>query len=71
VADRTLELTKEIEVREEREIALKISEERFKGFADVAADRYWESDANHNIIYAPSVSKIVRELNVTILGKLA
>lgn len=69
VAARTQELTKEIDVREARERSLKASEERFKSFTGIATNRYWESDENHIIIFAPNLSPEVVKFNLQIKGK--
>ncbi|MBT3992047.1 MAG: PAS domain-containing protein [Rhodospirillaceae bacterium] len=71
VAARTQDLTKEIEIREERESALKESEERFKSFAEIAADRYWESDENHRVTFAPTASGLAAKSGLEIIGKKA
>jgi PAS domain-containing protein len=71
VTDRTQELTKEIEVRKERELALTASEERFKGFTEVVSDRYWETDENFVIIYAPPTFQATLEFGVDVVGKKA
>jgi PAS domain S-box-containing protein len=61
VQQRTEKLEKEITDRKEAEIALIESEARFKDFAHAAADRYWETDKDHNYTYmSPPVGHMNR-----------
>jgi PAS domain S-box-containing protein len=61
VQQRTEKLEKEIADRKEAEIALIKSETRFKDFAHAAADRYWETDKDHNYTYlSPPVGHMNR-----------
>ena len=62
VAERTLDLTMEINAR-------KLSEERFKDFTAMAADRYWETDENFIITYAPVLSERARKSGIELLGR--
>jgi PAS domain S-box-containing protein len=61
VQQRTEKLENEIADRKEAEIALIKSEARFKDFAHAAADRYWETDKDHNYTYmSPPVGHMNR-----------
>tara|TARA_B100000315_G_scaffold256320_1_gene301963 strand:- start:1569 stop:2693 length:1125 start_codon:yes stop_codon:yes gene_type:complete len=71
VNERTGELTREIEVRKAREKEIEQSEERFKSFTEIAADRYWETDENHNISFAPVLTKQTNKLGIEVIGKKA
>jgi len=62
VQARTQDLTQEIEVRKAREVALETSEKRFKVFAEIVADWYWETDENFTIIFAPPTFTVTKSL---------
>tara|TARA_B100001964_G_scaffold202631_1_gene231142 strand:- start:53 stop:535 length:483 start_codon:yes stop_codon:yes gene_type:complete len=69
VAERTVELSREITTRKEHGATLRKSEERFRNFTEMAADRYWETGKNHIIAYAPILSERIKELGIEVLGK--
>ena len=59
ITDVNAKLRSEIEVRQRAEASVLEREERFRDFAEVASDWYWESDAEHKFTY---VSQRIREL---------
>ena len=63
-------LRREVEERRNAEAALHRSEQRFRDFAEAAADWFWEIDANNRFTYvSPNVERIIGVSPKSYLGR--